>query len=364
MKPYGCPGLNAPNGDPVTPHRDFCKFKYKGPRPGRPASGKPSGMRPSSSVRRPQASLEARESEPSQSETAAAVIPAPGDVSAGLGAPSRPDTRVESGMSAIVRYGDQESALRVAATQAPDTAQRAALLDQANRLTELREGMMACYMADRHEGESASAHLGVEHLYSRPVHVDDHAHVSTQSPHRRRAQPAPAHDGKSVSQCSACLMHTLHCVCDKLLPDPPAPESAGQDVFVDAVEVAALSAADVPVALPVPRMCHHQMEPQLLTVKDPASPNLGRRFYRCALPRSRQCVYFEWDPADVDPRSDRPATACSSASGASECVRVHRDAQPFLGSSAAVEAARWAQDEANFAHWTPARPGAVESIRG
>ena len=72
LKDYGCPGMNAPNGDPITPHRDMCKFKYKGPRTPRPAGGNQRARAPGA-FRRPQASLEAAEAQP-PAETAAAAV--------------------------------------------------------------------------------------------------------------------------------------------------------------------------------------------------------------------------------------------------------------------------------------------------
>ena len=138
--------------------------------------------------------------------------------------------------------------MRASAAQMTDPTQRAALVEQANRIAEMREGLMACYMAERvdvgKERTDLSTDLGVqalcahsradvEHMVSQPVRVDEQAHAAV-------SEPA----SKQVSQCSVCLMHTLHCVCR-----PTSAEAATEtDVFVDAAESVAYAAAEVPMA--------------------------------------------------------------------------------------------------------------------
>ena len=127
LKDDGCPGMNAPNGDPITPHRDMCKFKYKGPRTPRPGGANQRARAPGA-FRRPQASLEAAEAQP-PAETAAAAVQAPPQL-APAAQPQLTGVSTDSSMAAIVRFGDQEPALRVSAAQTPDSTQRAALVEQ------------------------------------------------------------------------------------------------------------------------------------------------------------------------------------------------------------------------------------------
>ena len=177
----------------------------------------------------------------------------------------------------------------MAAAQATGQTERAQLIDQANRLTELREGVMACYMAGTDAARSSSDPLGIEQLYSKPVQVEEQTmsavDAPSQGPPMYKASQLPPPAVPTELCPGGCMMHQLHCVCGVACPEPAADE-----VFVDAPELAC-SAVE---AIPLHGQCKHSLPPAVFTVQNPSSINYGRQFLRCSKPRSQQCNCFEW----------------------------------------------------------------------
>ena len=214
-------------------------------------------------------------------------------------------------MERMYVFAEKEMALRDKAMETSDAASRQLLLEQADRVAEMRDSIAAVAMAPAVEhGRSGTGVEGAHFL------TDVRAPCPVPPAPRPQPEPAPAPAHNRPRKCG----HTL---CPSAPDDTIrfgrlctvcAPYGGWVDSCPGCVEESLAPAqdlgthpthlaADLPVAAPVidadGALCPCGLPVAVRTATKP-NGNYGRVFHRCPLPKLRQCDFFEWADGEPD----------------------------------------------------------------